>query len=130
MGTKKQQKKQRKQSQKKTGAVKGKSQKRIDALKEEKRLMERRVADLQRQLEEVPVSRPEPEPSDEQSIRKDVSDQRISWERYTYLHDRYEAYIEKGAKKEEARKMANRDLMERFGKEAGYTEQQLECIFL
>ncbi len=59
-----------------------------------------------------------------------VSSHRIAWNRYAYLHDRYEAHIEKGAKKEDARKMANRDLMKRFGKKAGYTEQQLACIFL
>ena len=133
MGTKKQPKKQRKQLQKKARkarAVKEKHQKRIDALKEEKRLLALRVANLQRQLKEVSESRHGPETPDEQPGKVAASNHRIAWERYAYLHDRYEACIEKGANKEDARKMANKDLLERFGKEAGYTEQQLECIFL
>lgn len=133
MGTKKQLKKQRKplrKKAKKARAVKDKFRKRIDALTEEKRLLELLVTHLQRQLKEIPESGHSPVSTDEKPGQEVISHQRIDWDRYAYLHDCYEAYIEKGAKKEQARKLANRDLMEKFGKNAGYTEQQLECIFL
>ena len=133
MGTKKHAKKQRKQSQKQAGkarAVKEKFRRRIAALKEDKRLLELQVANLQRQLKEALESRRSPEISDESLSTGTVAKYRIPWENYTYLQDRYDVYTEKGVIKEEARTLANRDLMKRFGKEAGFTDQQLECIFL
>ncbi len=114
----------------KAQTVKEKSKKRIDTLKEEKRLLELRVTHLQRQLKEVSESPRGPETTNKEPRTAVASTHRIAWERYAYLHDCYDAYIEKGDEKEEARKMANRDLIEEFGKKAGYTEQQLECIFL
>lgn len=135
-------KKQKKQSQKKAGkglAAKEKNKQRVEALKEERRLLELQVADLQRRLEETtqsrrspapPAEQPTPEISGELPGKKSALQEKIDWERYSYLHDRYEVYIEQGVKKEGARKMANEDLMAKFGKTAGYTDHQLECIFL
>lgn len=133
VGIKKQPKKLRKQLRKDAGkarAIKKKSKRRIAILKAEKRLLELRVTRLQRRLDELAEGRRGPETTDEQPGKEVVSNHRIAWERYSYLHDRYDAYIEKGTEKEDARNRANRDLMKRFGRKAGYTEQQLACIFL
>ena len=140
MGKKKQKKQSPKKVEKKQAgkksAVKVKGKKIIDALEEERRLLQDQVAALQRQLEQASQSRPYSEPSDEppkidEAFKREATSQhKIDWERYSFLHDRYEVYIEEGVDKVRAGKLANEDLMAKFGKKAGYTDEQLECIFV
>ena len=54
--------------------------------------------------------------------------QREAWKRHGYLRERYEFHLEAGRNKDQARGLANSDLQERFGEEAGYTSQELEQI--
>lgn len=54
--------------------------------------------------------------------------QRKAWQRHEYLRDRYELHLAKGQDKGSARSLADKDLREKYGEEAGYTEQQLEQI--
>jgi len=131
-------KKQKKQSTKKSGkkdkkVVKEKGKKRLRALEEERRQLQLQVADLQRRLEEASEERPAPPPvagEADFSRKARSSKHKIDWERYTYLHDRYEIHVEKGVEKARARKLANEELRVKFGDGAGYTDEQLEAIFL
>lgn len=54
--------------------------------------------------------------------------QKEAWKKHGYLRDRYEYHLENGQEKGAARAMANRDLIDSFGNEAGYSEQELEVI--
>ena len=143
-------KKQKKQQAKKSGkkgkvlkekgkVVKEKGKKRLDALEEERRQLQLQVAELQRRLDEAPEERSNPEPAvrqpetlTEEALprKRPATGHKIDWERYSYLHDRYEVHVENGVDKVEARRLANEELMEKFGGDAGYTDEQLEAIFL
>ncbi len=57
-----------------------------------------------------------------------AADHRASWKRHTYLRDRYEAHLNKGRKKTDARRFANADLVAKYGEEAGFAEQDLQDI--
>jgi hypothetical protein len=57
-----------------------------------------------------------------------ATDQREAWKRFSYLRDRYEFYLAEGKNKADARVMANKDLVQSYGKEFGYTRQQLTDI--
>ncbi|MET0071642.1 MAG: hypothetical protein ABW096_16520 [Candidatus Thiodiazotropha sp.] len=54
--------------------------------------------------------------------------QKQAWKQHGFLRDRYEYHLENGQAKEAARAMANQDLRDSFGGEAGYSEQELETI--
>mgnify|MGYP001044036957 CR=1 FL=1 len=125
----------KKQGEKKP-STKEKGKKKLDALKEERRLLQAQVAELQQQLDQAYANPPVSEaPSglpelDDPFKKGDGPQSKIDWERYSFLHDRYEAYVEEGIDTAQAGKLANEDLMKKFGKKAGYTDEQLECIFL
>ncbi len=55
-------------------------------------------------------------------------EQKNTWKRHTYLCERYDVYLISGHKKEKARTNANEDLVDKHGKEAGFTEEQLQEI--
>ncbi|MEN8131227.1 MAG: hypothetical protein ABFS45_13750 [Pseudomonadota bacterium] len=55
-------------------------------------------------------------------------DQRKAWKRHGYLRDRYEFHLGSGHNKTTARNLADIDLREEFGEEAGYSAQELEQI--
>jgi hypothetical protein len=63
----------------------------------------------------------------QQSARIGVQ-QKEAWKKHGFLRDRYEFHLEDGQDKETARAMANQDLRDSFGDEAGYSEQELEII--
>ncbi len=133
MGTNKQAKKQCKKLQKKIGRIliaEKKLTEKIELLKERRQRLEAQVNFLEQKFDEALEQRDETERADADPGRETGGRHKVDWKRYSYLHDRYEAHIEKGSGKAEARKMANLDLIEQFGKEAGYTNQQLKCIFL
>jgi hypothetical protein len=54
--------------------------------------------------------------------------QRKAWQRHGYLRDRYEFHLGSCRDKSKARVLADQDLREKYGEEAGYTEQELEQI--
>ncbi len=57
-----------------------------------------------------------------------VSKRKKAWERHQYLRSRYEVHLEAGLEKSSARIGADKDLRQRYGKGAGYTEEQLDSI--
>jgi hypothetical protein len=63
----------------------------------------------------------------QQTARISVS-QRQAWKQHGFLRDRYEFHLESGQEKEAARELANRDLRDNYGDEAGYTVEELEVI--
>jgi predicted RNase H-like nuclease (RuvC/YqgF family) len=63
----------------------------------------------------------------QQSARIGVA-QKEAWKRHGFLRDRYECHLENGHDKATARALADQDLRESFGDEAGYSEQDLENI--
>lgn len=64
----------------------------------------------------------------ESSNTGSISERKKIWERHQFLRSRYEAHLEAGQVKAEARRNADRDLRQRYGDEAGYTEEQLDSI--
>jgi hypothetical protein len=54
--------------------------------------------------------------------------QRWAWQRHEYLRDRYEFHLGSGQEKSQARSLADRDLRDKYGENAGYSEQELEDI--
>lgn len=57
-----------------------------------------------------------------------ASAQRATWKKHAYLRDRYEAHLAEGQDKTDARKRANADLVDKYGEESGFTEQDLQDI--
>jgi hypothetical protein len=51
--------------------------------------------------------------------------QRKAWERHQYLRQQYEQHLEENNPATTARRLANRDLIERFGDAAGYSAEEL-----
>ncbi|MEN8177798.1 MAG: hypothetical protein ABFS39_04180 [Pseudomonadota bacterium] len=54
--------------------------------------------------------------------------QKQAWRRHGYLRDRYEFHLGEGQGKSNARVLADKDLRDRYGEDAGYTELELEQI--
>lgn len=54
--------------------------------------------------------------------------QKQAWRRHGYLRDRYEFHLGEGQDKSNARVLADKDLRDRYGEDAGYTELELEQI--
>lgn len=54
--------------------------------------------------------------------------QREAWRRHGYLRDRYEFHLNTCQDKGSARLLADKDLRDKYGEDAGYTEQELEQI--
>jgi hypothetical protein len=63
----------------------------------------------------------------QQSARIGVA-QKEAWKKHGFLRDRYEYHLENGEDKVAARGLADQDLRDAFGDEAGYSEQDLENI--
>ncbi len=57
-----------------------------------------------------------------------ASAQRATWKKHAYLRDRYEAHLAEGQDKTDARKLANADLVDKYGEDSGFTEQELQDI--
>jgi len=53
---------------------------------------------------------------------------RSAWKQHRYLRDRYEFHLDAGAAAERARQLANEDLKQAYGTNAGYTEEELGAI--
>lgn len=113
-------------------------ERRIDKLKKQvkrqsKALAERdrALGELRRQLEENNSGARKPARAVLQSSargRNLALQHRNAWQRHTYLRERFEEHLGSGCKRQQAREQANRDLMARYGDDAGYTSEQLESI--
>lgn len=64
----------------------------------------------------------------ESSDAGSISERKKIWERHQYLRSCYETHLEAGLAKGVARLNADRDLRQRYGDDAGYTEEQLDSI--
>ncbi|MEJ1296826.1 MAG: hypothetical protein RPU64_09075 [Candidatus Sedimenticola sp. (ex Thyasira tokunagai)] len=96
----------------------------------DKRLVKRdeRIKDLQRRSKGKASEKKE-EISLE-NIQKSVSikPSRDALQKAGFLRNRYEQYLELNKAKTVARREANRDLVESYGPEAGFTDQELEDV--
>ncbi|MCU7931893.1 MAG: hypothetical protein KZQ90_13915 [Candidatus Thiodiazotropha sp. (ex Codakia rugifera)] len=63
----------------------------------------------------------------QQSTRVGIA-QRDAWRQHGFLRHRYEYHMESGKDKTTARNLADKDLREKFGEDAGYSEEELEHI--
>lgn len=54
--------------------------------------------------------------------------QRNAWKRHRYLRDRYDFHLENSHDKPSARDLADKDLRQEYGEEAGFSKQELEHI--
>lgn len=57
-----------------------------------------------------------------------ASSHRSAWKQHSYLRDRYEFHLGVGETKEHARHLANEDLKKEYGKDCGYTDEELSAI--
>lgn len=60
--------------------------------------------------------------------KKLVIGQKNAWKRHTFLGECYEQHLDNGHDKEQARSLANQDLMDRYGDDVGFTPEQLLAI--
>ncbi|MCU7803832.1 MAG: hypothetical protein KZQ96_11590 [Candidatus Thiodiazotropha sp. (ex Lucinoma borealis)] len=63
----------------------------------------------------------------QQSTRVGIA-HRDAWRQHGFLRHRYEYHMESGKEKTTARHLADKDLREKFGEDAGYSEEELEHI--
>ncbi len=54
--------------------------------------------------------------------------QRNAWKRHRYLRDRYDFHLENSHDKPDARDLADKDLRQEYGEDAGFSKQELEHI--
>ncbi len=108
-----------------------KSKKEIKRLKRALKERDRIITGLQRQLAEQTGPSAE---SVESVLTLETRDKRLvigqknAWKRHTFLGERYEKHLNDGRGKEQARAMANQDLMDRYGDDIGFTPEQLLVI--
>ena len=115
---------------KKAMARKFKAQKELDRMQARIARREQRAAALaastgvESSFEQMPV----PEAVEATEDMGFATAQRATWKKHTYLRDRYEAYLEEGRVKHNARRLANADLVAKYGEDSGFSEQDLEDI--
>lgn len=105
-----------------------KTKKEIKYLKRELELRNQVIVDLKCQLAEQQNATPELANAlllAETEDKKAVIDHKNAWKRHTFLRDRYEHHMGSGYEKDKARTMANKDLIDRYGTEVGFTAEQL-----
>jgi len=102
----------------------------IKHLKLELQERDKLIEDLQRQNSSSPPG--EEAESGKSTLKRGKSGQvvrhRKAWEQHRYLRSQYEQHLESGCVKDRARLLADRDLRSSFGKDAGYSKEQLEEI--
>jgi len=108
-------------------------QQEIKRLQQEISLRDQQIGDLQRKVKKEDLKTRSGNKTAPRTLRKSqkksvATDQREAWKKYSYLRDRYEFYLDDDKDKTEARNLANLDLIERYGSEFGYSEQQLTDI--
>jgi len=108
-----------------------KSKKDINRLKRALKERDRIITGLQLQLSEQQSPASESVETILTSLTRDkklVIGQKNAWKRHTFLGERYEQYLDDGHDKEQARSLANQDLMDRYGDDVGFTPEQLLAI--
>jgi hypothetical protein len=107
-------------------------EKRVRKLKKKLNKRKQKIADLEGMLgRSPPITEDMNSPSAEfgnpggTSI---ASSHRSTWKQHSYLRDRYEFHLGAGEEKARARRLANEDLKQAYGKDCGYTEEQLSAI--
>ncbi len=107
-------------------------EKRIRKLTRKLDTRNKQIADLQNSLgRTLPATGATKTPTAEIGVRdgSDIaSSHRSAWKQHSYLRDRYEFHLGAGASKERARRLANEDLKTEYGKDHGYTEEELSAI--
>lgn len=105
-----------------------KTKKEIKRFKRELEIRDQVIADFQQQLAnkqgEAPKSLDSILLADEED-RKLAVDHKNTWKKHRFLCERYDVHLDSGQGKNNARTMANEDLVERYGNEAGFTTEQL-----
>jgi hypothetical protein len=111
------------------------AQERARALAARQRRLEREMKSLRVRLPGRDAAPPPgaasfPPPPLGEGPRGLASAQRGAWRRHQYLQDRFEIHLQAGLPLADARRAANRDLTERHGEAAGYSDQELEAILM
>ena len=120
--------KQLKRELKQQSGLPAKTKKEIKYLKRELKIRDQAISDLQRQLsgrqDAVPESTDSILPADTKGTKL-VIEHKIAWKKHKFLCERYDVHLDSGRDKDRARAMANEDLVDRHGKKAGFTVEQL-----
>ncbi len=104
-----------------------KTKKKIKVLNREVKARDQAIADLQRQLSGRQDADSEPTgalllPGADKKL---AVEHKNAWKRHKFLCERYDVHLDAGHEKDSARGMANQDLLQRYGKKAGFTPEQL-----
>lgn len=103
----------------------------IEHLKRELEIRDKIIADLQCQLASRKNVTSELADAILVANNDDIKlalNQKNAWKKHTFLCERYDVHLESGHDKDTARTMANKDLMDRYGKKVGFTAEQLRDI--
>jgi len=121
-----------KKKNKEVTAVNLSLEKRVRKLEKKLGAREQKIADLQgRSKQAVPANEASKSPATpfgEQDDGSVASSQRAAWKRYSFLRDRYESHLAGGHTQQRARCLANEDLIQAYGTDCGYTEEELDTI--
>jgi len=105
------------------------AEKQVKSLEKKITKRDRQIVNLQQMINKTSEREQEkrPETSKFTAIMKKgvAKGQKEAWKKYSYLRGRYEFYLEQDHDKAFAREVANRDLVNEFGEEAGYSESEL-----
>ena len=104
-----------------------KTKKKIKALNRELKARDRAISDLQRQISgrkgaDAESTNAELLPGADKKL---AIGHKNAWKKHKFLCDRYDVHLDTGHEKDSARAMANEDLLNRYGKKAGFTPEQL-----
>jgi chromosome segregation ATPase len=103
-------------------------QKEIKHLKRELKVRDQSITDLQRQVSDrqdaVPALTDSILPADIKGTKLAI-EHKAAWKKHKFLCERYDVHLDSGCDKDRARAMANEDLVDRHGKKAGFTVEQL-----
>ena len=120
--------KQLKRKLKQQTSLPGKAKKQIKHLNRELEARDQAIGDLQRQLGLglQAVSDPaDPLLLADTKGASQVIEHKNAWKKNKFLCERYDVHLESGHDKDKARAMANEDLLQRYGKKAGFTAEEL-----
>lgn len=99
----------------------------IKRLKRELKMRDQVIADLQRQLSDRQDAGSQPTgalllPGADKNL---AVEHKNAWKRHKFLCEHYDVHLGEGHEKDSARALANQDLLNRYGKKAGFTPEQL-----
>ena len=108
-----------------------KTKKQIKYLNRELKTRDRLIAELQSRLADDSEAADESAAGAHAGYARDSGfavEHKKAWKKHKFLCERYDAHLDNGHDKEQARAMANQDLVDNYGKQAGFTAEELGGI--